>query len=72
MEDRKEVKKVEVTVEGRSVGTEDRPETQAEVRDWVLVGSGGAGDFWEKIGVGTGRRETETQTQTQTETGDRW
>lgn len=42
--------------------------TQAEVRDWVLVGSGGAGDFWEKIGVGTGRRETETQTAG----GDRW
>lgn len=39
--------------------------TQAE--DWVLVGSGGAGDFWEKIGVGTGRRETETQTQTATD-----
>lgn len=41
--------KVEVTVEGRSVGTTDRPDLSADLGE---------------VGVGFGRRETETQLQT--------
>lgn len=56
MEDGKEAKKVEVTVEGRSGDSR-----QAGVWLVTAVALG-------EVGVGTGRRETETQTQTQTQT----